>query len=131
MPYTVSIGGEDPPPPRIRTMTISHRAPSTTLTIMPVTRKARSRIGRFPMKASVIDGPREVACMTCPAIFVQFENGHSRWIAEHGDKDFLILRSKAQAAETSAEIGKRNRRLMFGDNDEAFPSADEWRRITD
>jgi hypothetical protein len=32
---------------------------------------------------------------------------------------------------TSAEIGERNRRLMFGDNHEAFPSQDEWRRITD
>jgi uncharacterized protein (DUF2252 family) len=32
---------------------------------------------------------------------------------------------------TSAEIGERNRRLMFGDNDEAFPSREEWRRITD
>jgi|Cruoilmetagenom7_1024161.scaffolds.fasta_scaffold09569_11 hypothetical protein len=27
---------------------------------------------------------------------------------------------------TSAEIGRRNRALMFGDNDEAFPSEAEW-----
>jgi hypothetical protein len=37
----------------------------------------------------------------------------------------------AEAMLTTAEIADRNRRLMFGDNDEAFPSADEWRRITD
>ena len=32
---------------------------------------------------------------------------------------------------SSAEIGERNRRLMSGDNDEAFPDAREWARITD
>jgi hypothetical protein len=26
---------------------------------------------------------------------------------------------------------ERNRRMMFGENDEAFPSADEWSRIVD
>lgn len=32
---------------------------------------------------------------------------------------------------TSAEIAKRNRRVMFGANDEAFPSEEEWSRIVD
>jgi hypothetical protein len=32
---------------------------------------------------------------------------------------------------TSAEIGAYNRVLMFGENDEAFPDADEWSRIVD
>ena len=32
---------------------------------------------------------------------------------------------------TSAEIGRLNGALMFGDNDEAFPSSDEWSRIVD
>jgi len=32
---------------------------------------------------------------------------------------------------TSSEIGDYNRRIMFGENDEAFPSADEWSLITD
>lgn len=33
--------------------------------------------------------------------------------------------------ETPAQIAERNRRAMFGANDEAFPSADEWSRIVD
>jgi hypothetical protein len=70
----------------------------TTLTILPVTRKAKTRIGRFPMDAVILDGPREVSCLPGPAIFIQFENGHQRWIAEHGDKDFLIMRSKGPAS---------------------------------
>lgn len=32
---------------------------------------------------------------------------------------------------TSSEIGAYNRRIMFGENDEAFPSDEEWRLITD
>jgi hypothetical protein len=32
---------------------------------------------------------------------------------------------------TSAEIGKYNGYLMFGENDEAFPDAAEWSRIVD
>jgi len=32
---------------------------------------------------------------------------------------------------TSAEIGQRNRAIMFGENDEAFPGAAEWARICD
>ena len=32
---------------------------------------------------------------------------------------------------TSAEIASYNLRLMFGENDEAFPSAEEWSRIVD
>jgi len=32
---------------------------------------------------------------------------------------------------TSAEIGQFNRYIMFGENDEAFPGADEWARICD
>jgi hypothetical protein len=31
----------------------------------------------------------------------------------------------------SSEIGQYNRALMFGDNDEAFPSQSEWSRIVD
>jgi hypothetical protein len=29
------------------------------------------------------------------------------------------------------EIAAYNRRLMFGENDEAFPGAEEWSRIVD
>jgi hypothetical protein len=32
---------------------------------------------------------------------------------------------------SSAEIGRYNRALMFGDNDEAFPSDSEWSAIVD
>jgi hypothetical protein len=32
---------------------------------------------------------------------------------------------------TSSEIGQYSRSLMFGDNSEAFPSAEEWSRIVD
>lgn len=32
---------------------------------------------------------------------------------------------------SSSDIGKRSRALMFGENDEAFPSQDHWSRITD
>ncbi len=32
---------------------------------------------------------------------------------------------------TSSEIGENSRAMMFGENDEAFPDADEWARITD
>jgi hypothetical protein len=32
---------------------------------------------------------------------------------------------------TSSEIAHYNRRLMFGANDEAFPSQEEWSRIVD
>jgi hypothetical protein len=32
---------------------------------------------------------------------------------------------------TSEEIAQYNRRLMFGENDEAFPSSAEWSRIVD
>lgn len=35
------------------------------------------------------------------------------------------------AGLTSAEIGRRNRALMFGDNDEAFPDDAEWSAIVD
>jgi len=31
----------------------------------------------------------------------------------------------------SSEIGEYNRALMFGDNDEAFPSQEEWSNIVD
>lgn len=31
----------------------------------------------------------------------------------------------------SSEIGEYNRALMFGDNDEAFPSQEEWSYIVD
>ena len=31
----------------------------------------------------------------------------------------------------TAEISERNRRLMFGEHDEAFPSQEEWSRIVD
>ena len=31
----------------------------------------------------------------------------------------------------SSEIAARSRHLMFGDNDEAFPSQEEWSRIVD
>ena len=37
----------------------------------------------------------------------------------------------ALKALSSAEIGRRNRALMFGENDEAFPSDDEWSSIVD
>ena len=33
--------------------------------------------------------------------------------------------------ETSSEIGERNRRLMFGENEEAFPGDAEWSMIVD
>lgn len=32
---------------------------------------------------------------------------------------------------TASEIGDYNRALMFGDNDEAFPSQEEWSRVVD
>jgi len=32
---------------------------------------------------------------------------------------------------TSSEIGRYNGTLMFGDNDEAFPSDSEWSMIVD
>ena len=32
---------------------------------------------------------------------------------------------------SSADIGRHNRALMFGENDEAFPDADTWSRIVD
>jgi hypothetical protein len=32
---------------------------------------------------------------------------------------------------TTAEIASYNRRIMFGENDEAFPSQEEWSRIVD
>ncbi len=32
---------------------------------------------------------------------------------------------------TTDEIAARSRRLMFGENDRAFPSAEEWSRIVD
>lgn len=32
---------------------------------------------------------------------------------------------------TSAEIGEHSRAIMFGDNDEAFPSQEEWSRVVD
>ena len=32
---------------------------------------------------------------------------------------------------TSAEIGEHSRALMFGDNDEAFPSPEEWSSVVD
>lgn len=32
---------------------------------------------------------------------------------------------------TSDEIARRNRALMFGENDEAFPDAATWSRIVD
>ncbi|MFI5296633.1 MAG: hypothetical protein ACHREM_00930 [Polyangiales bacterium] len=35
------------------------------------------------------------------------------------------------AGFTSDEIAAWNRRVMFGDNDEAFPSPEEWSRIVD
>lgn len=31
----------------------------------------------------------------------------------------------------TSEIAAYNRRLMFGENDEAFPSQEEWSRIVD
>lgn len=31
----------------------------------------------------------------------------------------------------SAEIGRHNRAIMFGNNDEAFPSEAEWSRVVD
>jgi len=31
----------------------------------------------------------------------------------------------------TSEISEYNRRLMFGENDEAFPSQEEWSRIVD
>jgi hypothetical protein len=39
--------------------------------------------------------------------------------------------SETYAGLQSHEIGKYNRALMFGDNDEAFPGQDEWRKVTD
>jgi hypothetical protein len=39
-------------------------------------------------------------------------------------------RATYQGLSTS-EIAAYNRRLMFGANDEAFPSAQEWSRIVD
>jgi hypothetical protein len=35
------------------------------------------------------------------------------------------------AGLTSAEIGRYNGALMFGDNDEAFPDQETWSRIVD
>lgn len=35
------------------------------------------------------------------------------------------------AGLSSAEIGQYNRSLMFGSNDEAFPSQEEWSSIVD
>lgn len=35
------------------------------------------------------------------------------------------------AGLSSDEIGRYNRTVMFGENDEAFPSADEWSLIVD
>lgn len=35
------------------------------------------------------------------------------------------------AGLTTEEIAAHNRRLMFGENDEAFPSPEEWSRIVD
>jgi hypothetical protein len=32
---------------------------------------------------------------------------------------------------TTEEIAAYNRRLMFGENDEAFPEPAEWSRVTD
>lgn len=32
---------------------------------------------------------------------------------------------------STSEIAAYNRRLMFGENDQAFPSASEWSRIVD
>jgi hypothetical protein len=32
---------------------------------------------------------------------------------------------------SSAEIGKHSRAIMFGENDEAYPSDSEWSRIVD
>lgn len=31
----------------------------------------------------------------------------------------------------SSDVGEYNRALMFGDEDEAFPSTEEWSRVVD
>jgi hypothetical protein len=48
----------------------------------------------------------------------------------------IIQANRQSDAETyagldSAEIGKYNGRLMFGDDDQAFPSESEWSQIVD
>lgn len=48
----------------------------------------------------------------------------------------IIAHNRAEGRETyagldSSEIGTYNRALMFGENDEAFPSQEEWSRIVD
>jgi hypothetical protein len=49
------------------------------------------------------------------------------------NQEIWAAQAELQEAETlsSAEIGRRNRALMFGENDEAFPSQEEWSRIVD
>lgn len=48
----------------------------------------------------------------------------------------VIAANRAAGRETyagleSSEIGTYSRFLMFGENDEAFPSQEEWSRIVD
>lgn len=55
----------------------------------------------------------------------------------HEELRALYLRNSQDPARatyegfTSSEIAAWNRRLMFGANDEAFPSAETWSRIVD
>ena len=47
---------------------------------------------------------------------IELQIAMNRWLQLDNQYDGL----------TSAEIGAWNRHQMFGDNDEAFPSLDEW-----
>lgn len=46
-------------------------------------------------------------------------------------RDNAIAGRERYLGLASSEIGQYNRALMFGDNDEAFPSQEEWSRIVD
>jgi hypothetical protein len=65
------------------------------------------------------------------ALFEAHTAAYRQWLDAHEAIKAHLQVSSALNQPTSAEIGERNRRLMFGDNDEAFPSREEWRRITD
>ena len=69
---------------------------ATIHTILATSSFAKSRIGKAPIQAVVVDGPRsDVPCMVGgPAIFLEFANGYCRWIPEHGDRHFTITATR-------------------------------------
>ena len=61
--------------------------------------------------------------MVSPLVFFREENGLDAVMKE---LDVFGKNDPDWREESSAEIGERNRAIMFGEDGEAFPDDDEW-----